>query len=88
MVLGRFEELNDTPEFQSSRAHALALLQRRAMWWEPGATDPTNRPARRETSPVVFRIAIEHLSGRRRVPTSDETAAASGASMSERRAAG
>ncbi len=68
VVVGRYEELPDRPEFQGARARALVLLQQRAMWWEPSAVAPDSHPKRREVTPVVYRIRVDHLTGRRAVP--------------------
>jgi uncharacterized protein len=35
VVFGRYEELPNTPEYEHARAHALEVLQKRTMWWEP-----------------------------------------------------
>jgi hypothetical protein len=35
IVFGRYEELPDTPEWQSARRSAHTLLKRHAAWWEP-----------------------------------------------------
>jgi hypothetical protein len=63
VVFGRYEELCDTPEFQSERALAFNLLQHRAMWWEHGGVKnmPGGTPA---TVPVFYRIKIEQITGR------------------------
>ena len=36
IVMGKFEELTETPEYQEARKHAFDLLHEKAMWWEPG----------------------------------------------------
>src|SRR5262249_15849460 len=36
VVLGRYEELTDTPEWADERGRAHALLKRHPVWWEPG----------------------------------------------------
>jgi nitroimidazol reductase NimA-like FMN-containing flavoprotein (pyridoxamine 5'-phosphate oxidase superfamily) len=63
VVFGRYEELCDTPEFQSERMFAFNLLQQRAMWWEHGGTKkmPGGTPA---LVPVFYRIKIEQITGR------------------------
>lgn len=63
VVFGRYEELCDTPEFRSDRALAFTLLQRRAMWWEPGGEKPMpgGTPA---AAPVFYRIKLEQITGR------------------------
>src|SRR6516162_9638365 len=34
VVLGRYEELPDTPEYGQERRKAQSLLEKRAMWWQ------------------------------------------------------
>ncbi len=68
VATGRYEELPNTPEFQSDRTRALELMQERCMWWQPGSVplnDDVNGP---KVSLVVFRIALERLTGRRGRP--------------------
>lgn len=64
VVFGRYEELCDTPEFQSTRSLAFNLLQRRAMWWDPGSAKKMHEgtPA---AVPVFYRIKLEQITGRR-----------------------
>jgi nitroimidazol reductase NimA-like FMN-containing flavoprotein (pyridoxamine 5'-phosphate oxidase superfamily) len=57
--------LTDAPEYQPARAHALEVLQKRTMWWEPACV-PTERGERRP--PVFYRIHVEHLTGRQASP--------------------
>ena len=63
VVFGRYEELCDTPEFRSERALAFGLLQRRKMWWDPGAAKPMpgGTPA---ALPLFYRIKLEQITGR------------------------
>ena len=63
VVFGRYEELCDTPKFQSERMFAFNLLQQRAMWWEHGGAKkmPGGTPA---AVPVFYRIKIEQITGR------------------------
>lgn len=69
VVFGRYKELPDTEEMESERARAVALLQKRAEWWEPGRTKmapggtaPATAPL---VAPVFYRIDIAKISGRR-----------------------
>jgi uncharacterized protein len=62
VVFGRYEELADTPEYQPARSHALEVLQRRTMWWEPACV-PTERRERRP--PIFYRISVDRMTGRR-----------------------
>jgi len=69
VVFGRFDELCDTPESMQERARAHELLQRRPMWWEPGAVvSAKNADQERSHGPIFFRILIDSLSGFRGVP--------------------
>lgn len=71
IVFGRYEELPDTPEYFAARSHALELLQKRAIWWEPayiaGAHDDEAEPL----TPIFYRINIDRMTGHR-APDSDE----------------
>ena len=71
IVLGRYEELSDTPAQQHARAHALEILQQRTLWWEPACV-PTERRERRP--PIFYRVSIEHVTGRRATPDVIDTA--------------
>jgi len=72
VVFGRYEELPDTPEYAQARAHALEVLQRRPMWWQPACV-ATERRERRP--PIFFRIHIERVTGHRATPDAVEAAA-------------
>jgi nitroimidazol reductase NimA-like FMN-containing flavoprotein (pyridoxamine 5'-phosphate oxidase superfamily) len=65
VVLGRYEELPDTPKYDHVRTHALEVLQQRTMWWELTCV-PTEK--REQRSPVFYRIHIERMTGRRGMP--------------------
>jgi nitroimidazol reductase NimA-like FMN-containing flavoprotein (pyridoxamine 5'-phosphate oxidase superfamily) len=67
VVLGRYQELVDTAEFQVARRHAYDLLSERALWWEPAAVPGVHGEHGQTFSPVYYRIFIDHLSGRRGV---------------------
>jgi uncharacterized protein len=62
VVLGRYEELPDVPEYGRVRARAIEILQKRTMWWEPACV-PTERQPRR--TPIFYRIHIDRVTGRR-----------------------
>jgi nitroimidazol reductase NimA-like FMN-containing flavoprotein (pyridoxamine 5'-phosphate oxidase superfamily) len=65
VAFGRYQELSDTPDWQTERKRAHELLQQRAMWWQPGAAILIGREGREGPSPVFFRIVVERLSGHR-----------------------
>jgi uncharacterized protein len=62
VVLGEYEELPRQPEYDDARRVAERLFQRHPMWWEPASVPVSGRPRR---EPVVFRIRIGELTGRR-----------------------
>jgi uncharacterized protein len=70
VVFGRFLELSDDPAFLQERSLAHQLLQRRPMWWEPGATSPTGHDASRGFDPIFYRVTVDSLSGYRGMPVS------------------
>lgn len=71
IVLGRYEELLDTPEYESERSQAHSLLQQRAMWWEPAFIAANHRDSPHSFTPIFYRIQIEEMTGHRATP--DET---------------
>jgi nitroimidazol reductase NimA-like FMN-containing flavoprotein (pyridoxamine 5'-phosphate oxidase superfamily) len=62
IVLGRYEELPHTPQYEDERRTAERLFQRHAMWWEPAGVPLAHREQR---MPVVFRIRMDRVTGRR-----------------------
>lgn len=76
VALGRYEELPDTPDCRADRLRALELLQRSDMWWQPGSVPLTNDADGRSVSPIIYRIALEQLSGRRGLPAERVTTSA------------
>jgi uncharacterized protein len=68
IVFGRYEELPDTPEWQSGRAFAHKLLQQTAVWWEPAYVKTIHRGAQRPLVPVFYRIHIVQITGHRATP--------------------
>ena len=68
IVLGKYEELPDTPEHEAHRKHAHTLLQARPMWWEPAYVKTVLDGKTRPIETVYFRIHIEQISGHRGVP--------------------
>jgi len=68
IVFGRYEELPDTPEYQPERAVAHNVLQKNAMWWEPGYVKTILHGAQRPMVPVFFRIHVVQITGHRATP--------------------
>jgi uncharacterized protein len=63
VIVGRYEELPDTPERKPDRELAFQLLQQRANWWEPGYAKTIVQRAERRLEPVYFRIQIDRITG-------------------------
>ena len=61
-MFGQYEELPDTPANEESRLVAERILQKHPMWWEPALVPLAAREPR---FPVVFRIRIASVAGRR-----------------------
>jgi nitroimidazol reductase NimA-like FMN-containing flavoprotein (pyridoxamine 5'-phosphate oxidase superfamily) len=73
IVLGRYEELPDTPEWQPARAYAHRKLeQRNPIWWEPGYAKTLLHDTERPLTPSFYRIRIAQVTGHRASPESDK----------------
>ena len=69
VVFGRYEELPDLPEYKCAREQALALLQRRSVWWwEPACVCENHQDTPHSCTPVTFRIYINRMSGHHATP--------------------
>ena len=68
VVLGRYEELPDTPEYAKERSKALSLLEKRSIWWQTGYVVSNVRGESKPPSPVFYCIHIEEISGLRASP--------------------
>ena len=75
IVLGRYEELPDTPENEGIRTQAQELLERRVMWWEPAYVGITHRDTPHSVAPVCYRIHIDRITGKRATPDLSEAIA-------------
>src|SRR6476661_4040273 len=62
---GRYEELPDTEQMKGRRTFAATLLQQRAQWWEPAAVKPEGNTSSSRINPVLFRIEVLEVTGRR-----------------------
>ena len=63
IVFGRYEELPDLPEWQSSRALAHRLLTQYAVWWEPAYVKTILHGTQRPLVPIFYRIHIRQMTG-------------------------
>jgi nitroimidazol reductase NimA-like FMN-containing flavoprotein (pyridoxamine 5'-phosphate oxidase superfamily) len=68
IVLGAYEELLDTPQYELQRKRVHDLLQRRPVWWEPGSVKTELSEKTHPVEFVYFRIHIDQISGRRGIP--------------------
>jgi uncharacterized protein len=68
VVSGRYEELPLAPGREIDGSHAHQLLQRRAMWWQPGAIPLAGTKGREHAEPIFYRIRIDRLTGRLGTP--------------------
>ena len=62
VLVGRYQEIHEDPRESEARQRAARLFQKRHQWWLPGAAQVDAKP--REHA-VMFRIAIQQMSGRR-----------------------
>jgi nitroimidazol reductase NimA-like FMN-containing flavoprotein (pyridoxamine 5'-phosphate oxidase superfamily) len=63
IIIGRYQELPDTPEWKKDRTLAYELLQQKANWWEPGYAKTIVHGTERPLVPVYFRIQILRVTG-------------------------
>jgi len=70
IVSGSFEEMPDTPEWQIKRESAVKLLQQYATFWVPALTRTILHGEERQQIPVLYRIRIAEITGRRAIDES------------------
>jgi uncharacterized protein len=63
VVVGRFEEIGDSARDSRARQRANELFEERPQWWLPGTAKFA--AVEEYAIPVVYRIRIERLTGRR-----------------------
>lgn len=71
VVVGLYEELPDVPAYEGLRQIAERVFQRHPIWWEPASVPLT---AHEHRTPIVFRVGIGRVSGRRAEPDAVKTA--------------
>ena len=71
LVMGRYEELDASDAQQRNRQRALELFQEQSRWWLPAGAKLSSGVE--HTSPVVYRIDISSISGRRAVRQPSQT---------------
>jgi nitroimidazol reductase NimA-like FMN-containing flavoprotein (pyridoxamine 5'-phosphate oxidase superfamily) len=68
VLMGRYEEFPDRPEYAARRQEAEAILEKRPMWWQTGFAAAQTRGKFDRDIPVLYCIHIEEITGRRAVP--------------------
>lgn len=74
VVVGRYQELPDEPQWAPARNHAHNLLQKRASWWEPAYVLSTHQGKPHSAQPIFYRISIHEITGHRAQPDQHELA--------------
>lgn len=82
VVFGRYEELPHIPEYEAARRVAESLFQKHPAWWEPASVPLAGHERR---TPIVFRIQIGGMTGRRVAPGSVTTSHVLGTASEARR---
>lgn len=70
VVFGHYEELPHAFGYEDSRRVAERLFQRHPVWWEPASVPVGTHELR---APIVFRIRIDRMTGRRAAPDAVKT---------------
>jgi uncharacterized protein len=65
LVMGRYEELPENPQYETLRRHAHELLEKRSLWWRLAIASSQTRDEHLPVLPVLYRIQIEEISGHR-----------------------
>jgi uncharacterized protein len=68
VVLGRYEELPEKPEYTELRRQAQSVLAKRSMWWQTGFAASQSRGGPKPAAPVFYCIHIEEISGHQAAP--------------------
>ena len=68
LVLGRYEELSNGPEYAALRLRAHALMEKRALWWQPAIASSQTRDEQFGPFPVLYCIHMDKITGHRASP--------------------
>lgn len=77
VAFGHYEELSDDSQHQRERELAHRLLQRRPMWWQPGAMSLEDHDGNGGYAPIFYRVGIATISGYRGSPAAADELAGS-----------
>ena len=61
---GEYEELPDTPAWESERKNAWGLFQQTPNWWQPGSCKPYDDNSA-TIKPIWYRINLTEITGRK-----------------------
>lgn len=67
LIQGMYNELPDTPERHNERIYAWNLLQKRALWWEPGSFTVANGNDSGTPDAIFFSVSVDKVSGRQMI---------------------
>jgi nitroimidazol reductase NimA-like FMN-containing flavoprotein (pyridoxamine 5'-phosphate oxidase superfamily) len=73
IVNGRYQELPDTPEFQSERRNAQLVLEKRMLWWQTAYVAEQLRAKSQATEPLFYCIQIDSMTGHRAAPDATDS---------------
>jgi nitroimidazol reductase NimA-like FMN-containing flavoprotein (pyridoxamine 5'-phosphate oxidase superfamily) len=62
-------------EYEEARMKAYAVLQERAVWWEPAYISQQHRDQPHSLTPIFYRIHIDKITGHRAKSEESETSA-------------
>ena len=69
IVFGHYEELPNVPEWRGAREYARKkLLERNAIWWEPGYAKTILHDTERPLAAFFYRVHVEQITGHRATP--------------------
>ncbi len=69
IVFGHYEELPNIPEWQGAREYARKkLLERNAIWWEPGYAKTILHGTERPLAAFFYRVQVVEITGHRATP--------------------
>jgi len=64
VVLGRYEELPDTPEYGEARLQAERRLKKKALWWQTAYAAGHARSGPHPSKAIFYCIQIDEITGR------------------------
>jgi len=65
IVLGRYEELPDTPAYREARLQAQVRLEKKALWWQTALAASQVRGESQVANALFYCIHMDEMTGRR-----------------------